>query len=503
MSVKKMISTGKISERDLGKMVVTIVDGTRDENPTAQAIRNEYATFNKYDITSAVAFNSARKYSAAMLEDGRNVVMGAREFVPHKDSKIDKLCEEYEVKGNRILVIGLSKKPLQQGDALEDIEIIGVMVLEDHIRDDASENIEWFKNNGVSVRIITGDNPITASEIAKRAGIEGYDKYISLEGKTTDEVRHIARDYVIYGRVSPEQKEAIIQALKDDGHTVAMTGDGVNDILALRVADCSIAMASGSDAAKNVAHLVALDSNFGSLPDVVREGRRVINNLQRAFTIYLVKTVFAIVLTVVFLLWSLIGNGPAYPFETKNMYIWEMIYIGVGSLFLSLQPNEERIKSSFMTNILSKVLPAAFMQISMVLGLYLIAYVFRSSIINPGNVKDLAVFAFSIGSFIVLVRVCMPFDAYRTLLVIGLGFIGMIAFFADYHAGAWKSNIDKSIFGINYGVLGRGLINDKTAYALLFTVIAGILLYVLFEILAVKIHNKIDKMKEAAKYERY
>lgn len=499
MTVKKVIPTAKISEKDLGKILHTLVDATKDENPTANAIKNAFGHLNKFDAIEGIAFNSARKYSGVILEDKKNIVLGAREFLPHKERAIDEKCRKYEENGYRVLLIGTSKEKIKQGGKLSNITIVGILVLEDHIRDDAGDNIEWFKKNGVSIRIITGDNPRTASEIARRAGVPNYKKYISLEGMSKEEVRHIAREYTIFGRVTPEQKEAIIQALKDDGHTVAMTGDGVNDILALRVADCSIAMASGSDAAKNVSNLVSLDSNFSSLPDVVKEGRRVINNLQRAISIYLVKTVFAMVLTVAFDI-TLLVSGFEYPFTTDNMLIWEMINIGLGSLFLSLQPNDEQIKSNFMTNIMSKVLPASLYQISMIAVLFLIAYGFKGNVVTPENVVDLSILSFTIGSLVILIRICIPFDAYRAMLVIGLGFLDMAVVFADYRLSISREN-NIGWFGVNYKSLGN--INTKVAFALFLVVLGGIIFYVILEKWTAKIHKKIDAKKEAKKYENF
>lgn len=495
--VEKVVSTSDVSERDLAKMLFTLVDATKDQNATARAIREKFNGLNKFDAYSAIPFSSDRKYSAVMLEDGRSIVMGAREFIPHENLEIDDLCRQYERSGKRVLVLGVQPHVVSIDEPLQPCEIIGLAVLEDHLKDDAAENIAWFRNNGVSVRIITGDNPESAAEIARRAGVENCDKVISLEGMSAEEVRHIARDYTVFGRVTPEQKEVIVAALKEDGHTVAMTGDGVNDILALRVADCSIAMASGSDAAKNVSHLVSMESNFSSLPDVVKEGRRVINNLQRAISIFLVKTMFAIVLTTIFLFWK-IGNPelPAYPFEPNNLYVWEILFIGVGSLFLSLQPNDEPIKSKFLVNIMSKVLPGAIVQILITVVLFAITFA-----TNPGmETKEVVQIAtamsticISVFSFIILCKVCYPFDIYRIFLVIGLGFIGAVGVLADYFALG-----DKSVLGIRYSA-----INSRYALVIGITFIVAIAVYIGLEVISSKLHAYYDFKREEAKYDHF
>lgn len=486
LKVFKLISTSGTSERDLGKILHTLVDATNDDNATARAIRSEFESLNKFDTYSAIPFSSERKFSAVMLEDGRSIVMGAREFIPHENKEIDEMCKEYEKEGMRVLVLAQHSHVITIDEKLKDSEILGILVLQDHIRDDAPENIKWFKENGVDIRIITGDNPESAAEIARRAGIEGADKYISLEGMSLEEVRHIARDYKIFGRVTPNQKQAIIEALKDDGHVVAMTGDGVNDILALRVADCSIAMASGSDAAKNVSHLVSLDSNFSSLPDVVREGRRVINNLQRAVAIFLIKTVFAIIITFLFLL-KAFKLSETYPFETNNMFIWEMLSIGIGSLFLSLQPNDEQIKSKFLVNIMFRVMPAALIQV----GFVVFFFCYESELIAA---TSLSVVAFSIFSLIILIRVCLPFDIYRLFLVIGITFLSCILMLADYFAASKKIN-----FGISY----QTVFTKENSILLIIVLIVALAAYIGLSVGASKLHAYLDRKSEERKYDHF
>ena len=483
LNVLKMVSTSDTSEKDLAKIVKTLVEATKDDNATARAIRNEYASLNSFDSYSAIPFSSDRKFSAVMLEDGRSIVMGAREFIPHTNKEIDEMCREYEKDGMRVLVLAQHSHVISVDEKLKESTVIGFIVLQDHIRDDAPENIKWFKENGVNIRIITGDNPESAAEIACRAGIEGADKYISLEGMSLEEVRHITREYVIFGRVTPEQKEIIIEALKDDGHTVAMTGDGVNDILALRVADCSIAMASGSDAAKNISHLVSLDSSFSALPDVVREGRRVINNLQRTVSVFLIKTVFAVVLTTLFMSGAF-KLYKSYPFMLNNMFLWEILTIGIGSLFLSLQPNDEQIRSKFLMNIVFRLIPASTIQVGLVIFFFLYCKDYDTAM-------SLSVLAFSIFSFIIFIRVCMPFDVYRAFLVTGLTFIGVVAVIADKFAKF-------ELFGIKYDSL-----NPKLFLVLTIVLIVALVCYLLLSFGVSKLHKYLDKKREERKYDHF
>jgi cation-transporting ATPase E len=486
LNVLKVVSTSDTSEKDLAKIIKTLVDATKDENATARAIKKEFENLNNFDSYSAIPFNSERKYSAVMLEDGRSIVMGAREFIPHSNKEVDEMCREYEKDGMRVLVLAQHSHVISIDEKLEESQVIGFIVLQDHIRDDALANIKWFKENGVNIRIITGDNPESAAEIARRAGIDGADKFISLEGMSLEEVRHVTRDYIIFGRVTPEQKEVIIEALKDDGHTVAMTGDGVNDILALRVADCSIAMASGSDAAKNVAHLVSLDSSFSSLPDVVREGRRVINNLQRTVSVFLIKTVFAAVLTFLFLVGAF-KLSAKYPFDLANMYLWEILCIGIGSLFLSLQPNDEQIKSKFLMNVVFRIIPASTVQIGLVIFFFIYCK-------DATAAQTLSVLAFSIFSFIIFIRVCLPFDVYRVFLVVGLTFVGTIATIADIFA----KQID--FFGLKYSIF-KG--NSHYVTALCISLLVALIVYGGLSVAVSKLHIYIDKKREERKYDHF
>ena len=486
LNVLKVVSTSETSEKDLAKIIKTLVVATKDDNATARAIRKEFYSLNSFDSYSAIPFNSERKYSAVMLEDGRSIVMGAREFIPHVNTEIDDMCLEYEKDGMRVLVLAQHTHVISIDEKLEPSQVIGFIVLQDHIRDDAPENIKWFKENGVDIRIITGDNPESAAEIARRAGVEGAEKYISLEGMSLEEVRHFTREYVIFGRVTPEQKEVIIEALKDDGHTVAMTGDGVNDILALRVADCSIAMASGSDAAKNVSHLVSLDSSFSSLPDVVREGRRVINNLQRTVSLFLIKTVFASILTALFIS-GLFTLSQGYPFILKNMLLWEILTIGVGALFLSLQPNDEQIKSKFLMNIVFRLIPAASVQIGLVLFFFLYCKTYDAAM-------SMSVLAFSVFSFVIFIRVCMPFDVYRSFLVTGLTFIGVVAIVADNFAKQIE------LFGIKYQVISG---DPKLLIVLAVALAVAFVGYLALSFGVSKLHKYLDKKREERRYEHF
>ena len=490
MKVHDLIALQENSEK-LKQILNTLVISTGDTNVTALAIKNAYGGLEEVPFHSSLPFNSERKISAVMLKDGRSIILGAREFIPHKDKSIDKRCEEIESQGLRVLVIASYKKLVTPETELDDCKIIGILVLEDHIRDDAISNIKWFQENGVKIRIISGDSPISVSAIANRVGIDEAEKFISLEGMSIEEVKRIANEYVVFGRVSPEQKQAIIESLKENGHTVAMTGDGVNDILALKVADCSIAMASGSDAAKNVSHLVAMNSNFSTLPDVVAEGRRVVNNLQRTCSLFLVKTIFAAFFTIVTLITMWSNPSATYPFTPNNMYVWELLAIGVGGLFLSLQPNNEKLHHGFLANILTRSVPAAITIVLITMVYFIVAF------INTGSFKfdfdtatAMAVLTFSFFSFVILFRVCMPIDIYRGALLAAVIMIASIFFVIDIFV--FYPNLNGTgFFNINYK-----LITANNWWIFVVLSLIAIPVYMGLETVFVRFYDKIIKPRK-------
>ena len=503
MSMKQMVTLSKTSEEDIRRMLHTLVDATGDNNSTANAILTSYSDAPVYEFFNEIPFNSERKYSAVFLSDGRNIVLGAREFLGCEDQDIIKKCREFERQGLRVLLVGQTKKEVSIEKDLPKLEFLAILVIEDHIREDAFEIVKWFNDNDVSLRVISGDNPISVSQIAKRVGVPGAEKFISLDGMSLDEVRLIASKYTVFGRVSPEQKQVIVETLQDSGHTVAMTGDGVNDILALKVADCSIAMASGTDATKNTAHLVALDSNFGSLPKVVAEGRRVINNLQRTCTLFLTKTVFAVIMTLMFFVVGLVKITDRtfinYPFITNSMYLWELLTIGIGSFFLSIQPNEERLRSSFIVNILKRTLPAALIQI-LIPSIFFIINLSNPDALNSNGLGydaaiTLGILGFSFGSLVVFVRTCYPFDKYRLGLVIAILCIFAIMIIIDkfviYDNSLIKTGDSRSIFTIEYD-----LVSKDNWWILLLVCLLSIPTLFLFEFIANASVNRLAEKNE-------
>lgn len=399
-------------------------------------------------------FDSAHKFSAAYFEGSGTYILGAPGFVDCvADPQGEKQIASLASKGYRVVAVYFNKNPLKKGEIPVKSQLIALVCLSDHVKADAAKTIGWFRENGVAIKVISGDNPLTVSQIATEVGVPNADQFIEMDKVKDEEIPSLVDRYTVFGRVKPEQKALLVSALREKGHKVAMTGDGVNDILALKGADCSIAMASGSSAARNVAHIVSLDNDFSKLPDVVAEGRRVINNLQRTATLFLTKTVFAIAMTLIFLVVSWVSNDPhAYPFTTNNMYVWEIVTIGGGGLFLSLQPSKERLKGSYLRNVLSKSAPGGIAAIVAVCVFFL-SNAIAPKFMDYQAARTLSVITFTALSYCVLFRVSLPFDNYRTIVFVAMMFFGVLFFFLDiYFTNINPAEHWKHLFGINYNV---------------------------------------------------
>ncbi len=452
---------GEFNKEELEMSLCSIIKKNGDANQTAKCLLSSFKESSK-EPNKTIAFDSEKKYAVGYFEDAGLFVYGAPEFIPGEmNEEQHKRLKELTAKGFRVLGVFHSKKDVEGESLPNDLKLVSIISLSDHIKDDAKANIEWFVENGVQVKVISGDNADTVSYIAKEAGVPNADKCISMENVKDEDIPNIVEEYAVFGRVKPEQKANIIAALQEKDHKVAMTGDGVNDILALKKADCSIAMGSGSSAARNVSHIVSADNDFSKLPDVVAEGRRAINNLQRSASLFLAKTIFAVTLTFFFFVVSSFG-GPNYPFTTKNLYIWEIVTIGGGGFFLALQKTNDRINGSFMSNVLRRAVPGGFVQIVAVIIFYSI-HMANPEFVNGDQALLMSVISFSVLSYCVLGKVSWKFDKYRGGIFAFLLVSGVALFTLDYFFGEkifdmfLKNKVDanspKSVFGLTYNCL--------------------------------------------------
>ena len=287
-----------------------------DQNATADALRKRFPSRNDLKLIHAIPFSSDRKYSGAVFEGRGTYLMGAAQFLfPEGNEELLEHCSSYAQEGYRILVLAHSEQETKGTERPTGLEPLGLLLITDVIREEAPDTLAFFDSQGVDLKVISGDDPVTVSAIAKKAGLKNANHYIDATTiKTSEEMQRAVAECSVFGRVTPQQKKQMVQALQSQKHTVAMTGDGVNDVLALKEADCSIAMAAGSDAAKNIANVVLLDSNFGAMPHIVNQGRRVVNNIRSAASMFLIKTIFSVLLSLITIFF-----GDAYPFEPIQM----------------------------------------------------------------------------------------------------------------------------------------------------------------------------------------
>lgn len=415
----------------LKRIMGSMLSALGDNNQTSQALINYFGYNKELKPVVTLPFSSTRKLSAVSFENAGTYIMGAPEFVipNNPDEKINNLVEQYSKDGYRVLLVAYSSSNIIKDNPPSNRTPVALLILEDRIRDDAVSTIAWFKNNDVKVKIISGDNPLTVAEIAKRVGVENTESFINLEGLNEKQVIAAANKYTVFGRVTPEQKAILIKAIKADGNTVAMTGDGVNDILALKEADCSIAMASGSEAVRSVSHMVLLNSDFGSMPATVLEGRRVINNVQKSSSLFFMKTIFTIVFSII----CLILRTP-YPLSTVQMLLMETFVIGIPSFFLAFLPNDKRISGKFIYNLIRNALPGAITLILNVSSIYLFIYLTTGDISSAPQlelISTMCALTLTFTGLGLLIRLCKPwtvltgllFGTMLTLCVLGIALL--------------------------------------------------------------------------------
>ena len=436
MSVLRYIEKHKGIDHSVSDIISSMNFALQETNSTSKALEKYFGLSEKLKAVDVLPFSSDRKFSAVTFDDG-TYILGAPEFV--LKSSFDKYSNEingYANQGLRVLALAFVASQIKDTKISKTPKLIALILVEDQIRPEAYDTIKYFKENDVDVKVISGDNPITVSEVARRVGINYADKYISLDGLTDEEVYSVATKYTVFGRVKPNQKQILVKALKDAKHTVAMTGDGVNDILAMKEADCSIAMASGSDAVRSVANLTLLDSNFASMPEIVKEGRRVINNVQQTSILFLVKTLFVIILSALTIVGFTevfgVGETPgAYPITNKmSLFILEIFAIGIPSVFLAVQKNEQKVHGNFLKNAIRKSLPGAIAIIVQVIIAYLVA---KPLGFEAEQLTTIIVLCATYTAFMVLFIACQPFNTFKVLLyVFNFGcalFITLLAMF--------------------------------------------------------------------------
>ena len=475
MEVTDVLLLHNTTNEELNIALGSLISALEDDNPTFNAVKTYCNQYDKLTCNHIVPFSSARKWSGASFDENGSYIFGATEFILKDSSPYQEIIEEHSEKGQRVLMVAHSPHQIQDKELPEEIHPMAFLFISDKIRAEAPDTLAYFAEQGVDIKIISGDNAITVANIAKKAGLKTAEQYVDATTlQTPEEIKEAAQKYSVFGRVTPQQKLSLVKALKEQGHTVAMTGDGVNDVLALKESDCSIAMASGSDAARTVSQLVLLDSNFASMPKILKEGRRSINNLQRSSSLFLTKTIFSTINAILFIFLHF-----DYPFQPIQLTLISALTIGAPSLILALEPNKERIKGKYIVNVIRKSIPGAM---TMVLNIVALAILCSFIQFNNTEISTLAVMITGFAGLLVLLKVSLPFNWIRCAL-----------FFTMLGAFIFAIFILKDLFSL-------ASITLPMFYC--FLVLAGfaIIVFVLFSLLIDKLLSKqIDRLETKIK----
>ena len=409
----------KLQEIDhiMGNMMSVL----HDQNATADALRKRFPSRNDLKLIHAIPFSSDRKYSGAVFEGRGTYLMGAAQFLfPEGNEELLEHCSSYAQEGYRILVLAHSEQETKGTERPTGLEPLGLFLITDVIREEAPDTLAFFDSQGVDLKVISGDDPVTVSAIAKKAGLKNANHYIDATTiKTSEEMQRAVAECSVFGRVTPQQKKQMVQALQAQKHTVAMTGDGVNDVLALKEADCSIAMAAGSDAAKNIANVVLLDSNFGAMPHIVNQGRRVVNNIRSAASMFLIKTIFSVLLSLITIFF-----GDAYPFEPIQMSLISACAVGIPTFLLTQENNYNKIDHTFLRHVFMNAFPAAVTITGCVFTIMLVCQdVYHSNVML--NTACVLVTGWNYMS--ALRTVYSPLNTYRKVIIYGMQFAFFIS----------------------------------------------------------------------------
>ncbi len=423
MEVDNVVPLTEAPPEELETALSAFYAGQEPDNDTARAMSEMFSGETDWEEELRIPFTSKTKWSAAVFKEHGAFIVGAPEFIMgSRYEELKETVETWSADGYRVLLVarynGIPDAAWLESTLLEPLALV---MLTNRIRPEAAETFSYFESQGVTIKVISGDNPVTVSEVARRAGIKNADRYVDAGELETDKDFALAAQHcVVFGRVTPDKKKKLIQALREQGHTVAMTGDGVNDVLAMKEADCGIAMASGAQAASQVAQLVLLNSDFSAMPGIVGEGRRVINNIQRAATLFLVKNIFSLGLSIL----TMFTQWP-YPMVPLHLSVISALTIGVPSFFLAMEPNYERFSGHFLRGVLRRAFPGGLTNIFVVLMAQAFMAIFKLSL---DEISTVCASILSVVGMLVLFQTCKPFDKFRKLIWWAMAFALLFCF---------------------------------------------------------------------------
>lgn len=444
MKIENVEILNKNIQNDIYSLISDFCLEQNTDNSTMLALKEHFTTFGNRKIESVFGFSSEYKYSGVNFLDS-SYILGAPEFVLNNYNKYEEKLQNYAQKGLRVLVFGKYSDKVNGKKLTGDVIPYAFITLSNPIRKNAKETFKYFKDQSVDIKVISGDNPITVSVIAGEAGIKGAKEYIDSRTLTSDDaIEKAILKYTVFGRVTPEQKRKFITALQKNGKTVAMTGDGVNDVLALKKADCGIAMASGSEAAMQVAELVLLESDFSKMPEIVQEGRQVVNNLERSGSLFLVKNIFSFLISLLAILFSV-----KYPLQPSQISLISMFTIGIPAFFLSQVPNQSLIRGNFLKNILFRAIPGGLVGTVIVAVMVVFGTIFEAS---SSDISTASTILLAIIGLMVLHNISKPMDKYKWAIwsFCAIGLLTAIIFFKDLFGIAENMSIQGTLLCINF-----------------------------------------------------
>ena len=429
-----VINQVMLTEEDINlkQIIANMLCATKDSNETSIALEDKFGRTKRCKYVADLPFSSQRKYSAVSFTENDTYILGAPEFISKEIYKeYFKQINVEARKGNRVLLLAQSNEMIKNGKIGGEIKALALIVIQDNIRQGAFKTLSFFRKNEVKLLVISGDNPLTVSAIARKAGVRGAQKFINMSEVKDKDIPNIVDKYVVFGRVTPSQKQLLVKALKDKGHTVAMTGDGVNDILALKEADCSIAMASGSEAARNVSQIVLTDSNFSSMPSVVAEGRKVINNVQKVATLFITKNVFSFFIVCFVIITNfMFKTGNSYPLRPSQLSLIDTLTIGLPATILTVLPNNKPIQGRFMFNVLKNALPGALVVLFNAAIIYLSHFYFEFDV-RSESISTMITIVTAVTCLLVLLKVFFPINGFKVLLFLAVALIMGFLIFND------------------------------------------------------------------------
>lgn len=423
---------------DLRDLMCTFTEATKDKKSTARALDKKFEGGNVLKFTDALSFSSARKYSAVTLEGGKSYLLGAPEYVTMLSEEAKEYLSGQSKLGRRSVLLAQFDGPISEAVPEKTVPL-DIFILEDSLRTDVRSTLEWFYKNDVDVKIISGDNPETVSNIAAKTGVFNADKWVNCRGLSKEELEEKAEEGVVFGRVSPDQKRDIVRCLQRKGRTVGMIGDGVNDVKALRESDCSISFGSANEVARNISRIILTDNNFSTLPTIVNEGRSVIGNIEKVSALYIMKNIAIMVLTLAFAIAGFINPAISYPISTKQLLLLEFFVIGVPSLAFAMQKgNARRVTGNFMRNVLKSALPASLALILSVAIIYPLGMNGVFAAASETYVVSVTGMALTVTGFMCLLIISLPPDKFRLIVAAVMFAVSIAAIYADYYLiGSW------------------------------------------------------------------